>query len=161
MDGLLAVVTLFAALGCGVVAGVFFAFSAFVMKALDRLPAPRAVAAMQEINVAAPTPAFMAALFGTALACVALIPWSLFLWGEPSAVYLLAGGSLYLICAIVPTVVYHVPRNEALARVEAGSAEAKSRWSGYVVGWTAWNHLRFAGALAASASLVMALVFST
>jgi uncharacterized membrane protein len=53
-----------------------------------------------------------------------------------------------------------VPRNEALARVEADGAEAESRWSGYVSGWTAWNHLRFAGSLAASVSLVMALVFS-
>jgi uncharacterized membrane protein len=161
MGGLLAVVTLVAALGCGVAAGVFFAFSAFVMNALDRLSAERAVAAMQAINAAAPTPAFMAVLLGTALACGALIPWSLFVWGGPSTVYLLAGGSLYLICALGPTIVYHVPRNEALARVEAGSAEAKGRWSDYVAGWTAWNHLRFAGALAASASLVMALVFST
>jgi uncharacterized membrane protein len=75
-------------------------------------------------------------------------------------VYLLAGGSLYLICTILPTIVYHVPRNEALARVEPRGAEAESRWSGYLAGWTAWNHLRFAGALAASASLVMALVYS-
>jgi uncharacterized membrane protein len=156
----LAIVTFFAALGCGVVAGVFFAFSAFVMRALDRLPAPRAVAAMQEINAAAPTPAFMAVLFGTALACGVLIPWSLFVWGGPSAVYLLVGGGLYLICAIGPTIVYHVPRNEALAKVEPRGVEAESRWSSYVAGWTAWNHLRFAGALAASASLVMALVFS-
>ena len=160
MGGSLAVVTFFAALGCGVMAGVFFAFSAFVMKALDRLPAARAVVAMQEINAAAPTPAFMAALFGTAVACGALIPWSFFVWGEPSAVYLLVGGGLYLVCAIGLTIVYHVPRNEALARVDAHSAEAESRWSSYVAGWTAWNHLRFAGALAASASLVMALVFS-
>jgi uncharacterized membrane protein len=161
MDGFLAMVTLVAALGCGVVAGVFFAFSAFVMKALDRLPAERAVDAMQKINAAAPTPTFMVVLFGTALACGVLIPWSLFVWGEPSAVYLLAGGFLYLICAIGPTIAYHVPRNEALARVEVSGAEAESRWSGYVAGWTTWNHLRFAGALAASASLVMALVFST
>jgi uncharacterized membrane protein len=161
MGGSLAVVTFLAALGCGVMAGVFFAFSAFVMKALDKLPAPRAVAAMQEINAAAPTPAFMAVLFGTALACGALIAWSFLVWGEPSAVYLLVGGGLYLICAIGLTIVYHVPRNEALARVDAHGAEAESRWSSYVAGWTAWNHLRFAGALAASASLVMALVFST
>jgi uncharacterized membrane protein len=161
MGGFLTAVTILAALGCGVVAGVFFAFSAFVMKALDRLSAPRAVAAMQEINVAAPTPAFMAVLFGTALACGALIPWSLFVWGEPSAVYLLVGGGLYLICAIGLTIVYHVPRNDALARVEPRGAEAEGRWSSYVAGWTAWNHLRFAGALAASVLLVMALVFST
>ena len=160
MDSLLSVLTLFAALGCGVAAGVFFAFSAFVMRALDRLPTPRAVAAMQEINAAAPTPAFMAVLFGTALACGVLIPWSLFVWGGPSAVYLLVGGGLYLICAIGPTIVYHVPRNEALAKVEPRGVEAEDRWSRYRAGWTAWNHLRFAGALAASASLSWRSVFS-
>jgi len=35
---LLFALTLFAALGCGLVGGVFFAFSTFVMKALSRLP---------------------------------------------------------------------------------------------------------------------------
>jgi len=161
MDSFIGLLTFFAALGCGVVAGIFFAFSAFIMKALDRLPVPRAVEAMQEINAAAPTPAFMSVLFGTALACGGLMLSSLFVWGEPSAVYLLVGGGLYLICAIGLTIVYHVPRNEALAKVEPRGVEAESRWSSYVAGWTAWNHLRFAGALAASASLIVALVFST
>ena len=161
MNGLLGLLMFLGALGCGVMAGVFFAFSAFVMKGLDRLPAPRAVAAMQEINAAALTPAFMAVFLGTALACVGLMLSSFFVWGEPSAVYLLVGGGLYLILAFGLTVVYHVPRNEALARVEADGTEAESRWSSYVAGWTAWNHLRFVGSLAASASLIMALVFST
>ena len=60
MNGLLFVLTLLAALGCAMMAGVFFAFSAFVMKALARLPAELGVAAMQAINVAAVTFAFMA-----------------------------------------------------------------------------------------------------
>ena len=158
MGGFLQVLTFVAALGCGVAAGVFFAFSAFVMRGLDGLPAERAVDAMQRINAAAPAPAFMAVLLGTALACGVLVFRSFFVWGGPSSVYLLVGGSLYLICAIGLTVFYHVPRNEALDRVEPGDAEG--RWSGYVAGWTAWNHLRFAGALVASASLVMALVLS-
>jgi uncharacterized membrane protein len=59
MDGFLFALTLFAALGCGVVAGVFFAFSAFVMRALARLPAQQGIAAMQAINVAAVTPVFI------------------------------------------------------------------------------------------------------
>ena len=137
MGGFLVSLTLLAALGSGVAAGVFFAFSAFVMKALDQLPAPQAIAAMQAINAAAPTPAFMAVLLGTALACGALILSSAFVWGEPSALYLLAGGALYLICAIGPTAVYHVPRNEALAKVEPRGAGAEDRWSRYFAGWTA------------------------
>ncbi len=55
MNSLLFVLTLLAALGCSMMAGVFFAFSAFVMKALARLPAEQGVAAMQAINVAAAT----------------------------------------------------------------------------------------------------------
>ena len=98
MDGFLFALTLFAALGCGVVAGVFFAFSTFVMKALASLPAPQAIAAMQAINVSAVTPAFMAALLGTALACGVLVVSSLFMWSEPFAAYLLAGGALYRPC---------------------------------------------------------------
>jgi uncharacterized membrane protein len=43
--------TLLSVLGSGLVAGAFFAFSTFVMKALAALPAPQGVSAMQSINV--------------------------------------------------------------------------------------------------------------
>jgi uncharacterized membrane protein len=46
-------VILFAALGSGLVGGVFFAFSTFVMRALARVPAAQGIAAMQSINGAA------------------------------------------------------------------------------------------------------------
>src|SRR5205823_10851570 len=38
IDSLLFALTIFSTLGCGLIAGVFFAFSAFVMNALARLP---------------------------------------------------------------------------------------------------------------------------
>ena len=38
MSGVLYAATLVSALGCGLIAGVFFAFSSFVMPALKRLP---------------------------------------------------------------------------------------------------------------------------
>jgi uncharacterized membrane protein len=157
MNGLLFVLTLLAALGCAMMAGVFFAFSAFVMKALARLPAQQGIGAMQAINVAAVTFAFMAALFGTAAACGALAVWALFAWDESFAPYLLVGSALYLIGTILLTIVYHVPRNEALAGVEPHSAEAESHWRRYLSGWTAWNHLRGVTALAAAATLTIAL----
>ena len=157
MNNYLFVLTLLAALGCAMMAGVFFAFSAFVMGALARLPARQGIAAMQAINVAAITPAFMVALFGTALACGALIVSSFLVWGEPFAGYLLTGGALYLLGTIGPTGVYHVPRNEALAEVEPSSVGAEEHWLRYLRGWTTWNHLRFAAALGASATLIIAL----
>jgi uncharacterized membrane protein len=157
MNGYLFVLTLLAALGCAMMAGVFFAFSAFVMKALARLPAKQGIGAMQAINVAAVTFAFMAALFGTAAACGASAVWALFAWDERFAPYLLVGSALYLIGTILLTIAYHVPRNEALATLEPHSAEAESHWRGYLSGWTAWNHLRAATALAAAATLTIAL----
>ena len=56
MDGFLAALTVVAALGCGLNAGVFFAFSSFVMKALARLQPALGIAAMQSINLVAVTP---------------------------------------------------------------------------------------------------------
>jgi uncharacterized membrane protein len=157
MNSYLFVLTLLAALGCAMMAGVFFAFSAFVMKALARLPEAQGVAAMQAINVAAVTFAFMAVLFGTAVACGALAVWALFAWDERFAPFLLVGSALYLVGTILLTIAYHVPRNEALATLEPHSAEAESHWRRYLSGWIAWNHLRAATALAAAATLTIAL----
>jgi uncharacterized membrane protein len=157
MDDLTFALTLVTALGCGLSAGVFFAFSSFVMKALARLEPAQGIAAMQSINVTAVSPAFMLALFGTALACVVLAGLAVSEWNEPFARYLLAGGALYLLGVIVLTVAYHVPRNEALATVEPNGTDAVRHWARYVACWTAWNHVRASAALAAAAALSVAL----
>jgi len=157
IDGLVFALTLVSALGCGLMAGVFFAFSAFVMKALARLPPAQGIAAMQSINVAAINPAFMGALFGTAVLCVVLAVAALSMWRERGAVWLLVGGLLYLVGAVVVTIAFNVPRNNALAAVAPDSAAGASLWARYVAGWTAWNHVRAAACLAAAASLAIAL----
>jgi uncharacterized membrane protein len=157
MDRFLFALTLVTALGCGLNAGVFFAFSGFVIKALARLHPAQGVATMQAINVAAFTPAFMAALFGTAVACGVLAVWTLFAWDERFAPYLLVGSLLYLVGTVLLTIAYHVPRNDALARVEPHSADAESHWVRYLSGWTAWNHVRAAASIAGAATLTIAL----
>ena len=157
MTGLLAWVTLGTALGCGLSAGVFFAFSAFVMPALGRLPSGQGIAAMQSINKLAVTPAFMTALFGSALACAGLAAWSVMAWGERPAPWLLAGGLHYLVGAIVVTIAANVPLNDALAATRPDGTGAADRWNGYLRRWTAWNHLRTAAALAATGLLIVAL----
>ena len=42
-DDLLIALTLVTALGCGLAAGIFFAFSTFVMKALARIPSAQGI----------------------------------------------------------------------------------------------------------------------
>jgi uncharacterized membrane protein len=157
IDGFLFVLTLVTAIACGLVAGFFFAFSACVMKALARLPAPQGVAAMQSINIVVINPFVMTALFGTALACAVLVVAAVVEWGEPYALYLLVGGSVYLAGVVLLTFVYHVPRNEALATVDPDSPDAARHWSRYVRGWTAWNHVRTIAPLAAATLLTIAL----
>jgi uncharacterized membrane protein len=154
------VLTFLSALGCGLVAGAFFAFSSFVMKALARLPAAQGIAAMQSINIVVINPWFMGAMFATAAGCVVLAISSLLAWHKPGAAYLLTGSLLYLVGTILVTIVFNVPRNDALAAVDPASAEGARVWAGYVPSWTAWNHVRTVAALAAAASLTMALCVS-
>lgn len=157
IDRLLFFLTMIAALGCGLVAGVFFAFSGFVMKALARLPPSQGIGAMQSINVAVINPLFLATFLGTCVACLLLAVSSLLRWHEPGAVFLLVGGLLYLVGTILVTGVFNVPRNDALAAVDPASAEGARLWAEYVASWTAWNHVRTAAALLAAASLTIAL----
>jgi len=153
--------TLVAALGCTSMAGVFFAFSGFVMAGLARLPSAQGIAAMQWINVAAVRPPLMTALFGTAAACVALDARALTTWGDRRATLLLAGSVFYLIGVVALTITYHVPRNNALAAVDPDSAGAAGLWARYARRWTRANHVRAVAALAAGAAFAMALVPSS
>lgn len=156
-DGVFDVVTLSTALACGLIAGVFFSFSAFVMKALAALPPSQGISAMQSINRFAITPLFMTALFGTAAACVVLIVAALSSWPTAGGAYVLGGALLYVVGAILVTIVFNVPRNDALAAARPDSAEAARLWSDYVASWTAWNHVRTISALAAATLLTLAL----
>jgi uncharacterized membrane protein len=158
LDGPLGVVTFVVALGCGLVGGVFFAFSTFIMAALARLPVREGIAAMQAINVTVITPPFMLALFGTGLACLVLAGYSLVAAGSPDTLYLLTGGLLYFLGNVVVTIVFNVPRNNALAAAEPASADGARVWADYLVTWTRWNHIRTATALAAAAVFMVALV---
>jgi uncharacterized membrane protein len=149
--------TLITALGCGLAGGALFPFSTFAMKGLRRLPPSQAIAAMQAINVAAISPLFMMALFGTAAACVAVGIVSLVSWGEPYAIHLLVASGLYLVGTVLLTIVYHVPRNDALAVVDAAEPGAAEHWARYSSSWTAGNHIRTLTSLAASGLLIGAI----
>ncbi len=93
-------VTLFSSLGSGLIAGVFFAFSSFVMSGLARLSPAQGIAAMQSINITVINPLFMAALFGTAALCFFLAVRSFLNWHQPRAVYWLVSSLLYLVGTI-------------------------------------------------------------
>lgn len=149
--------TLLAALGCGLVAGVFFAFSTFVMNALARLQPSLGIAAMQSINITAINPLFMLALFGTAAACITLVISSLLKWQQPGSIYLFVSSLLYLVGTIGVTIAFNVPLNDALAIVKPESSEGATLWARYLTNWTIWNHVRTVSSLAAATLFTIAL----
>lgn len=157
-DGFVSGVTVVAALGCGLIAGVFFAFSSFVMRALARLPPDGGIAAMQSINVAVLNPLFLGTFLGTAVACVGAAITALLSAHDRQSAYLLTGAALYVVGTFLVTVLFNVPWNNRLAAVAADAPEGASVWAQYCVRWTVWNHVRTAAALAATASFVLALV---
>lgn len=156
-DDLLTGAILVTALGCGVVGGMLYAFSALVMRALDRLPSAQGVAAMQSINASVRNPLFFLAFTGTFLACLGLAASSVFRWGEPDTGLVLAGSLCYVVGCVGLTVRFHLPRNDALDEVDPTGADAAAHWRRYVAEWTAGNHVRTAAALLASALLIVAL----
>ncbi len=142
-----------AAVGSGLVAGVFYGFSGFVMRALSGLPPATGAAAMRAVNVAAVRPPLMTALFGTAL--LDGVAAAGVLTGGPvdrSGALVLAGAGAYLAGVVGVTVAANVPLNDRLAAAAPGSPAEAAVWAGYTRRWTRWNTVRtVAGAVAAAA----------
>ncbi|MER8572360.1 DUF1772 domain-containing protein [Mesorhizobium sp. M1338] len=154
---LLPILVFVAAIGSGIIGGVFFAFSSFVVPGLARMPAAGGIAAMNSINVTAVTPLFMTALFGTALACLIVGAGAVMGWSQPGSLWLIAGSLVYLIGVVVVTMVFNVPLNDALAAVDPASASGASLWSRYLNEWVMWNHVRTISGIAALASFWFAV----
>ncbi|NUV55568.1 DUF1772 domain-containing protein [Streptomyces coelicolor] len=156
-DGAYSVLTTLGVLGTGLVAGVFCAFSTFVMRGLAALPAARGAAAMQAVNVAAVRPPFMAVFLGTTVLSAVLTVVTLVTWPDQGAVASVVGGVLFLCGSFGLTVAANIPRNERLARLDADGAEAAAYWPEYVRGWTRWNHVRAVASAGSALAYLLAL----
>jgi uncharacterized membrane protein len=125
IDKLNFVLTFVSALGAGLIAGFFLAFSIVVMKALAQQPPPQGIAAMQSINIVVLNSMFFTPFFGTAAACHVLTVSTFFRWQRPGSAYLLVGSLLYLIGTILVTILFNVPRNNALAAIDPQVRKAR------------------------------------
>ena len=159
--GLASVSITAAALGSGVVGGVLYGFSAFVMRGLDATRPGTAVAAMQEINRAAPRAPLTVPLLGTALLCVLLaVRATRDLRGDDGSTapwWVLAGCALYLVAFLI-TAAYHVPRNTPSCRSTRPAPTRLPRGATTPVTWVRMNHVRAIAAIASSASFMVALL---
>ena len=131
-----------AVLGSGVVTGIFFTFSNFVMQALARLPKAQGVAAMQAINITVINPWAMIAMFGTGVVFIAAAILGM-MDAEGTVFWLyLAGALLYAVGCVGVTIVGNVPLNERLAKPDPETDEAAELWDHYLVRWTLFNTTR-------------------
>lgn len=148
------VLTAGTALACAASGGAFLTYSGFTTTALSRLPASAGMAAMQQVNLAAPrSPAFMTLVLGPALLAVVLAVRALLHRDEPGAALTLAGAAVYVLGVVVTTAAFHVPRNDALAVLDATTQAGG--WHAWLRSWVAGNHVRTLSGLL-SAGLLLA-----
>lgn len=147
----------FNAIGCGLLAGLFFAFSTFIMAALARIAPASGIAAMNSINEVILRSLFMPLFWGTTAASAALIVLATVFWDEAGTTATLVGGLVYLLGMFVCTVAVEVPLNNQL-KSAAATDSALPTWQRYLVRWTRWNHVRTVSCALSCALFICALV---
>ena len=152
---LLKLPVLIAAIGAFVIGGVFYGFSTFIMQALARVPVPEGIRAMQAINVTVMTPLFLGVFTGTTLLLIVLGIVAGVNFGQPGAIYVVAGAALYVLGCFAVTMALNVPLNNAIAAADPASAEGAAIWARYLCDWVFWNHVRTAASLAGAVVLVL------
>ena len=149
MDGMfLTSLTWIMALCSGLMAGIYLAFSGFIMRSFATLDTARAIAAMNAINITILKSPFMPLFFGSTLIALLMVLAGLWQWGEAGADRALAGGLIYAIGMFIITAAANVPLNEALAKVGGDGDEAVRTWAQYLKRWTRWNTVRTIASLA-------------
>jgi uncharacterized membrane protein len=146
-----------AAVGCGLMGGILFAFSNFVMQALAQQPPAGAIRTMQAINIQIVNPTFLTIFVGTPLASAFLVIICTRCLSQPGAKLLLFGSTLYLVGTLAVTVAFNIPLNNRLATQDPESVEAARYWLAYVSEWVKWNHVRTIAALTAAMLLTLAV----
>ena len=136
-----------AALSSGLIAGVYFAFSGFIMRAFGKIDTAQSIAAMNAINETILRSLFMPLFFGSSLISVLLIIIAFARWSDAGSVLILIAGAVYFVGMFVCTVLFNVPLNNTLAKIDPNSVDAHHVWSRYLKTWTNWNHLRTVSSL--------------
>ena len=154
-DFILSLLILLAATGSGLIAGAFFAFSTFVMKALGETSGGGGVEAMQRINRVILRSLFLPVFTGTAVISAILAVWGIVFLDMARAVVLSAGALLYIVGTFVLTIRHNVPLNNALDGVQP--EQAGDVWKHYLLRWTQLNHARTLASLLAMVCFMLAL----
>jgi uncharacterized membrane protein len=145
------------AIGCGLMAGVYFAFSAFIMTSLGRIAPEAGMAAMNATIVDIVKSPFIPVFMLTTLTAASLAVLGVVRWRESGSALMVTGGAIYILGMFVVTMAVNQPMNEALMGVDPASPQGLAYWSGYVTEWTMWNHVRTVASTIAMGMFIAAL----
>lgn len=158
MTSLMTIAICAALVGSALIGGIFFAFSNFIMKALQRVPAPEGILAMQTINITVLNRGFLGLFMGTALLCLIIAVIAIAEWEMARSPYLLGGAVAYIGGTWFVTVLGNVPLNDKLAGAEREHPESMEVWAHYLERWTKLNSQRAGAAVSASTLFLIGLI---
>ncbi|GGF64520.1 Uncharacterized membrane protein [Mameliella alba] len=149
-----------AILAYALLAGVFLAFSDFIMRSLARTSGSGGVEAMQVINREVFRWVFMILFMGMAPVSLLLSGFAAMNLETPADRLILLAGLVYLAGCFGVTVIRNVPMNERLAAMEPATATVRDYWTGtYLPRWTFWNTVRTIACALSSVLLMTAVIW--
>lgn len=157
MDTFVTALLWFGAIGCGIMAGVYFTFSTFVMKSLASVDESAGIAAMQSINDEILRSAFMPLFFGTSLAAAAAVLLFAMNQDTSGGIWMALAGGIYFVGMFLCTIMFNVPLNNRLKAVDPNSSNGAEVWNMYLRVWTRWNHVRTVASIVATAFFIRAI----
>ncbi len=158
-------VTLFAyglsGLLMALVAGVFLAFSDFVMRSLSDASPRAGIESMQLINRKVYSSVVLVWLLGLVPVSAILSAYAWAFVQGPAQAWFVAGGVFYFVGTFMVTMLGNVPMNRRLDTMATDVAATQIYWISYATFWTMWNHVRtVASALAAGSFLIGCLLYA-
>ena len=145
-------------LSCALVAGVFQAFSDFVMRGLLLAAPASGIESMQHINRTVFRSVFIATFMVLAPVTIVMAIYAWFKLAGPGQMFVIAAAIVYVVTVFLVTALGNVPMNEQLDVMAHGSPEAATYWTTYGRVWTWWNHVRTLGSVVAAACLLLAAI---
>lgn len=142
MEKIFSLSLLISSVTCGVMAGIYFAFSIFVMKALSSMPGSSGAMAMRAINDVILKTAFLPLFFLSTILCAALAIIAVVKWKIDGSGIIVSASLVYVVGMFVVTTAFNVPLNNKLAGLNMQEIDVELEWKSFVQAWTNYNHVR-------------------
>ena len=139
----------------GLMGGIYFAFSIFLLKSLSQLPELQAARAMNKINDVIVNTVFLPMFIVSTLWYAGLIIWSIVHWQNLNSAYLITAALVYIVGMFLVTAFGNVPLNNRLQRSASSDAALIRCWRRYHRQWAELNHLR---TISCTVSLVLLVI---